>query len=126
MLERVVGSGFDKVLTHFLVNVIETYFVLSEEDAERYRQLISRKEFLAVQEAELTWADKLMEKGREEGHEAGVIDGKRKTLLRLLSAKFGELPEEMTRKAEAMSEADLDSLLDRILTARSLDEMQFS
>lgn len=81
-----------------------------------------------MQEVELTWADKLMEKGREEGREegreAGVIEGKRKTLLRQLAAKFGNLPNEVTARAEVMSEAELDAVLDRILTATTLDELR--
>jgi hypothetical protein len=68
-----------------------------------------------VQEVELTWADKLMEKG--------VIEGKRRTLLRLLSAKFGTLPAKVTARTEAMSNAELDSVLDRLLTATTLDEL---
>jgi hypothetical protein len=68
-----------------------------------------------VQEVELTWADKLMEKG--------VIEGKRETLLRLLSAKFGALPKEVTARTGAMSNAELDSVLDRLLTATTLDEL---
>ena len=107
------------MLEHLLVNVIETYFVLSEEDAERYRRLVSRKEYRAVQEVELTWADKLIEKGRG----VGVIEGKRETLLRLLAAKFGDLPREIAAKAEAMSAAELDTVLDRLLTATTLDEL---
>jgi hypothetical protein len=120
MLERVTRGGLDDVLKFLLVNVIKTNFVLSEEDAERYQRLIERKEFRAVQEVELTWADKLMEKGRE----AGVIEGKRRTLLRQLSAKFGELPEQATARVEAMSDVDLDWVLDRILTAATLDELK--
>ena len=85
-----------------------------------------------MQEVELTWADKLIEKGREEGlekglekgREAGVIEGKRKAILRQLAAKFGTLPREITAKAEAMSEPELDSVLDRLLTATTLDELR--
>jgi predicted transposase YdaD len=124
MLERVTGSGLNEALKHLLVNVIKTYFVLTGEDAERYGRLIERKEFRAVQEVELTWADKLIKKGREKGLEAGVIEGKRKAILRQLSAKFGEVPESTTMRVEAMSEADLDSVLDRILTATSLDGLR--
>jgi hypothetical protein len=128
MLDRVARSGLNEVQKHLLVNVIKTYFVLTGEDAERYGCLIERKEFRAVQEVELTWADKLIEKGREEGlekgREAGVIEGKRKAILRQLAAKFGTLPREITAKAEAMSESELDSVLDRLLTATTLDELQ--
>jgi len=73
-----------------------------------------------VQEVELTWADKLIEKGRE----AGVIEGKRETFLRLLAAKFGDLPREIAAKAETMSAAELDSVVDRLLTATTLDELE--
>jgi hypothetical protein len=73
-----------------------------------------------VQEVELTWADKLMEKGRE----AGVLQGKRTTLLRLLASKFGALPAEMAARVEALSEAELDSALDRLLIAATLEELR--
>jgi predicted transposase YdaD len=128
MLERVVGSELDQALKYLLVNVIETFFELSGEDAEEYRRLVSGKEYRAVQEVELTWADKLMEKGREKGREegrgVGVIEGKREMLLRLLAAKFGDLPREIAAKAEAMSAAKLDSVVDRLLTATTLDELE--
>jgi hypothetical protein len=127
MLQRVAASGLNDTLKYLLVNVIKTEFVLSGEDAERYRCLVNRKEFRAVQEVELTWADKLIERGRQEGlekgREAGVVEGKRKTLLRQLSAKFGGIPEAVTARAEAMSETELDSVLDRILTATTLRDL---
>jgi len=119
MLERVVASELDEALKHLLVNVIETFFELTGEDAEEYRRIVSGKEYRAVQEVELTWADKLMEKGRE----AGVVEGLRRMLLRQLTAKFGELPQESKARIEALSAADLDSLLDRVLTAGTLNEL---
>jgi hypothetical protein len=70
-----------------LVNVIKTEFVLSGEDSERYRLLVSRKEFRAVQEVELTWADKLIEQGRPEGLEKGLEQGRRRA-----SSKESERP----------------------------------
>jgi hypothetical protein len=106
-----------------LVNVIETYFVLSGEDAERYRRLVSRKEYRAVQEVELTWADKLLEKGREEGREAGVVEGKRETLSRLLAFKFGALSQPIAETIRSMSAAELDSILEHVLTATRLEEL---
>jgi len=128
MLERVVGSELDQALKYLLVNVIETFFELSGEDAEEYRRLVSGKEYRAVQEVELTWADRLMEKGREEGREegreVGVLEGKREALLRQLTAKFGELPHETKARVEVMSSTDLDRVLDRVLTAATLAELQ--
>ena len=127
MLERVVGSELDDALKYLLVNVIETFFELSKEDAEEYQRLLSGKEYRAVQEVELTWADRLMEKGREkgreEGREKGVLEGKRETLLRQLTTRFGKLPPETAAKVEPLSAADLDSLLDRVLNAGTLNEL---
>ena len=127
MLERVAGSELDQALKYLLVNVIETFFELSGEDAEEYRRIVSRKEYRAVQELELTWADKLVEKGRKEGltrgREEGVVEGSRGTLVRQLTAKFGELPEEAKTRIESMSRAELDSLLDRVLTAETLEDL---
>jgi predicted transposase YdaD len=124
MLERVAGSALDEALKYLLVNVIETFFELSGEDAEEYRRLISRKEHRAVQEVELTWADRLMEKGRQEGREVGVLEGKRETLLKLLRAKFGDLPDELSNSVQSLSAGELESVLDRVLAATTLEELE--
>ncbi len=74
-----------------------------------------------MQDVELTWAEKLMEKGRA----VGVIDGKREALLRQLAAKFGPLSEVATARVEAIESLDeLDGLLERVLTAASLEDMK--
>ncbi len=82
-----------------------------------------------MQDLELTWAEKLMEKGREEGREegreTGLIDGKRETLLSLLTAKFGPLAEGVTKRVESIDSLDtLDAMLQRVLTATSLENMK--
>ena len=76
-----------------------------------------------MQELELTWADKLVEKGRKEGREAGVVEGLRRTLLRQLTAKFGELNDKVTERVRSMSEVELESVLDRVLTSATLHEL---
>jgi hypothetical protein len=59
-------------------------------------------------------------KNRQEGR----VEGVREVLLRLLERRFGPIPEEKRRGIEAItSRARLNRLADRILTARSLDEM---
>ncbi len=77
-----------------------------------------------MQEMELTWADKLIEKGREEGREAGVVEGMRRMLLRQLTAKFGELSDRVTERVRSMSEVELESVLDRVLISATLDELE--
>lgn len=127
MLLRVVESGLDDARQFLLVDLIETYFELAAGQLESYKRMISRKEYSKVQDVELTWAEKLLlqgeEKGREQGLQAGLVKGKRESVLRVLRAKFGPLSEQITARVATMESAEeLDGCLDRILTATSLEE----
>ena len=94
-----------------------------------------------MQDVELTWSEKLeqkglekgiekglekgLEQGREVGREEGLVTGKREAVLRLLTAKFGELPESVRKHVERVDSADeLDGYLDRVLVATSLKDME--
>jgi hypothetical protein len=58
------------------------------------------------------------------GRAAGIIEGKRETLLRLLAARFGPLTDDVkARIAAAGSASELDAYLDRFVTASSLEEL---
>ncbi len=121
MLWKVVESALDEARQFLLFDLIETYFPLSDKQRERYQRLVSRKEYRKVQDVELTWAEKLMEKGRK----AGEIVGRRKALLHQLATKFGPLSEVTTTRVEAIESLDeLDDLLERVLTATSLEDMK--
>ena len=62
--------------------------------------------------------------GREEGREEGRAEGARKILLRLLTVRFGPLPAAARREVAAISSlARLNQLAEKVLTARSLEEM---
>ena len=80
MMREVAEGSLDEAGGFLLVNLIETYFELSAHQSKRYEQLLSRKEFQTVQDVEMTWADKMIEKGRQ----AGLAEGKRDVLLRQL------------------------------------------
>ena len=136
MVKQVAESELAALPKFLLVHIIAVYFELTAEEMQRYWRLVSRKEYRKVQEVELTWADKLIEqgrqegaeKGREEGHEegrrVGLIEGKRGTLLRLLTAKFGPLPEATSSRVQALESLDeLDSYFERALKATSLEEV---
>ena len=81
---------------------------------------------------EVTWADEIaeearkegLEKGLEKGRQAGLMAGKREALLRQLTTKFGPLPEKITSRVQTLDSLDeLDVYLDRVLTAKSLEDM---
>ena len=139
LMWRVIQSELDDARQLILIDLIQTYFGLSDEQMARYQRLVSRKENRKVQDVELTWADKLLkqgeekgikkgrEQGLEQGREAGLLEGKREALLGQLGAKFGPLPEGTTTRVESIdSVSELNDYLERILTARSLQEMGLS
>jgi predicted transposase YdaD len=73
----------------------------------------------------MTWAERLRQeghdRGKEEGREAGFVEGKRETLKRQLAAKFGALPPRVLESIDALrSSEELDRYLDRVLIARTL------
>jgi hypothetical protein len=64
--------------------------------------------------------------GEQRGIAIGTVCGKRDTTLRLLRKKFGKLPKAIEAQVEALeTEAELDALLDAVLTAQSLDDLGF-
>jgi hypothetical protein len=120
----VYSSGLHEEAMFLLVNLVETYFPVPEALREKFRQRVSRKEYRRVQEVEMTWADRLRKEGREEGREAGLIEGKRQSLKRLLQVKFGTLPQSLLDRIEAMGSAqELDRYLDRVIAAATLSEL---
>lgn len=79
-LERsTTPSQYKKLL---LVDVIETFMPVPEEERERYEELISREEHRAVREFETTWAERLMI--------TGFFEGKRHALKRQLVSRFAQ------------------------------------
>jgi hypothetical protein len=50
-------------------------------------------------------------------------EGKAATLLRQLQRRFGPLPDKVVARIGAATIADLDGYADRVLTAKTLDEV---
>ncbi len=123
-LERVTRSGLDDARKFLLLHIIDTYFVLAGAESAKLERALSQERYREVRKMQMTWAEKFEKKGRKEGREEGMLEGKRGALLRLLAAKFGPLPEEMISRVRAVgSVQELDSYLDRVLVAASLDDM---
>ena len=61
--------------------------------------------------------------GRAEGKAEGRAEGKAEMLLRLLGLKFGTLPEATVEWARSAGEAEVDRMMERVLTADRLDEI---
>ena len=80
--------------------------------------------FREVQEMEVTWEEEVLEKGREQGRLSGLIEGKLETLKHQLTKKFGTIPEKTMARIEALdSLEELDTYLERVLAAETLEDM---
>jgi len=71
------------------------------------------------EETGMTMGERLMQKGAEQAQE----QTQRRVLLRLLAQRFGALPVAVTERIDAARSPELDRWLDRVLTARSLDDV---
>ncbi len=75
---------------------------------------------------ESTWGAGMLEGiqiGRQEGRQDGIQIGERNTLLRLLTRRFGDLPAEVHAKVNAAEMDTLESWIDQVLDAHSLNDV---
>jgi hypothetical protein len=69
------------------------------------------------------YKQKLRTEANAEGMKEGMREGERSLLLRLLQARFGELPDAALARIEAADTADLERWGVRVLRAQTLDEV---
>ena len=111
-LRAMARANVDEARRALLTNVIETYLPLKAEQQEELRQMIA-----APEAREIKAMISVYEK-------RGIEMGKRESLLRQMRRKFGDLPDEVIRRVEALKDSDeLDRLSDRIFDGATLDEL---
>lgn len=134
MLDRIGRSPYDPYRKFLLTNLVEVYFELGENERERFDRELSRPEFREAKKMAVSYVDKIMQEGREEGRSEGreegrsegVLEGKRDALLRLLRKKFGSVPAEVVARVQATTSVEpLDALFDQVLESSSLDDVEF-
>lgn len=110
--------------------LFEYISVTSEADPDNVREF-ARLIGPAAENVYMTAAEKLAEQGREEGRkegreegrEAGRKEGQADLLVRQLTLRFGQLPQDVAVRIHAASDAELALWAERVLTAPSLDEV---
>jgi hypothetical protein len=77
------------------------------------------------QEAETmsSFAERFIEQGEQRGRQEGVQQGEAAIVLHLMERRFGPLPEEARRRVETADAKTLRDWSERILTARTIDEV---
>ncbi len=116
--DRQTGIEYFETLIKYLLNVGKR---LKKEDIE---DMIKKVENCYPEGSEVVMT--LAEKFREEGREEGVLRGRKeeriKTATRLLTRKFGTLPEDIKIKIKQLDADTLEILIDSIFEYKSLDD----
>jgi hypothetical protein len=92
--------------------------VSDELHFEQFRAKI-REQVPEAEEAAMTIAEQMRREGREEGR----LETLRGTLHKLVLLKFGEPTNEYKQRIEAASIEELDSYVERVLTAKTVDAL---
>ena len=90
-----------------------------EQLADFIRATVRQAEQTEVQNMGKTIAESLI----EEGKSAGILEGKRRTLVRLLQQKFKRVPEEILTEIQSARDEQIDAWLDAILTADKITDV---
>jgi len=112
----------DPAVRH-LVRVVQQIYanVKSSDDVKRLMASASRLGYHEVEGGYMTFAQEMVEKGRNEGLEQGLEEGSlqrsREVLIRQLDRKFGLTAAERERILSCDDSAALDAALDEIITA---------
>jgi predicted transposase YdaD len=63
-------------------------------------------------------------KGRKKGREEGIEEGEKSLILRLLTRRVGELPQEMRQQIESLSREQLENLGEALLDFQKMADLQ--
>jgi hypothetical protein len=103
------------------------YLVNDQVPPDRVAERLGRLLGEGAKEAYVTYGEQLiqqgLERGLEQGLEQGLQRGQVKLLRKQLEHRFGALSEGTLERLEAAGEQDLDRWAERVLTARTLDEV---
>ncbi len=118
-LRRIAGLN-GRTGPFLLVDCVENYLQLEPKEVSEFEALRSRRENQEVRAMAMTWSETQQAMGWEKGRNGG----RREILLNLLGKRFGPLPEKVRRQVETINSLDrLTELAERVLSARSLEEM---
>ncbi len=127
-LRKIASAELSDVQRLLLVNCVESYLELNPEEAAELQSLSHLDENQEVQTMAMTWAERMIAQGREEGMQTGRQEGQeqgaRRVVLHLLGERFGAIPDRIRRQVEEIESLDrLTRLAGDVLRARSFEEI---
>ena len=125
------SSSLDPARKSMLAYLVASNLILSVKDEAEFKEMIVKdqnSEANSMLDIDEMFRDLYKgiyeERGLAQGIQQGLIQGERNILLKLIRRKFGALPEDYNHKIETLdTEAELDELSYRILTANSLEQL---
>jgi Domain of unknown function (DUF4351) len=119
-LRRIAAAkGVNEVQRFLLFNCVSTYLQLDGRAAQEYEALLAEHGNLEVRAMEMTWADKMIERGRQEG-----LESMRNLIVRQLQRRFKELPASILGRISSIRSTEkLAAVGDQVLEVDSLEEL---
>ena len=110
--EAVEAGQVDEARAFLLVNMVATYLSLSPAEEQRLRAQMSKEGDTTMEATELTWADRILLRGREEGQRADIRE--------VALARFGSVPPSLEQRlAAATDDQELRALIRLVSTVAS-------
>jgi flagellar biosynthesis/type III secretory pathway protein FliH len=139
LVRRLYERGYSRERITSLFRFIDWLLALPEEmerqvqeairefEEERAMPYITSIERMGREQGLTEGREQGLTEGREQGLTEGLIkgreEGKRAALRRIVERRFGVLPETLAARIAQADETTLDALLDRAITATSVDEL---
>ena len=122
-LRRIAASSVSGLRKQILVDWVETYVQLSEQDALELRRLLDQEGNEEIKAMELTWLGKAEARGFEAATQQAV-ERMRRVVLRQVEQRFGTIPATMRQRIEAIDDLEpLANLAERVPFGPSIAEL---
>lgn len=122
--DKQTGIEYFETMMRYIFNVRSD---LTEKDIEKLIAKIENN-YPEGSDVVMTLAERFVEKGIEKGMEKGIEKGETnalvKTAIKLLTKKFGNLPEEVKTKISKLDNSSLEIIIEGIFEYKSLDDIK--
>jgi flagellar biosynthesis/type III secretory pathway protein FliH len=124
----VAKTDVDEARRQLLAYVVDHYMKLTEQEAAELQGLTNTSEATEVKRMILSFHTRVHEQALQEGLSQGLSTGRahgeQAVLLRQMRRRFGPLDPQVVARIEAIQDTDqLEALADRILDARTLEDL---
>ncbi len=118
--EALDAGQVDDARAFLLVNFIATYLPLSDEERERLRVQLEQEGDSTMEATELTWAERVEQRGEQRGNLLGM----REAIRQMLRVRLGSVSPELESALAGMTrEEELTTFIERAAVARSEAEL---